>query len=128
MAMTRDLSVERGGGFVFPFRILTHHGPVDLSGRTFVFRVIWPGGFLRKSSASQLTALVITDPAEGRLEVTLTEEEIDLLPAGALATYSLGAAGAPPAITGRIVVAGAAPRIVPPCPTKRSPPCRTPLS
>ena len=85
MPPQRQLNVWQGNSFALDLRLATIDGntktPVDLTGSEIVFRAVWTGGSVRKSSTDN-DGLEITDAEDGRIRLSLTVSETRALPLG----------------------------------------------
>lgn len=79
--------VRKGNSFSRGFKLTTISAsasvPLDLTGSEFVFFAKWRGGSMRKSTADD-DGFEITDAANGRLSLFLTDDETSDLPAGSI--------------------------------------------
>lgn len=87
MAGQYDIEGRRGNTLRLTFRFKTDADTVlDLSGSEIIFRAIYFGGVIRKSSAS---AQLTLNEAEGEVLLVLTAAETRALPAGSLTSYEI---------------------------------------
>lgn len=79
MPARKDLSIWKGNTFSMPIRLKTVTGgtatPVNVTGSTLVFRVVWPGGSFEKD-------LTLTNAALGEASLSLSVAETRGLPTG----------------------------------------------
>lgn len=91
MPATRDIPVWKGNTLKLRFRFKHKVNgavvPFDLTDKVLTFRVVWPGGSIKKTTPH--AAMTVPTPANGEVTIEMAPGETRLLPMGTLARYEI---------------------------------------
>ncbi|WP_424363609.1 hypothetical protein [Methylocystis parvus] len=85
-----DIEIVAGNSKTIPitfYEDAAKVNPLDLTGSTIIFRAVWDGGSLSKSSPS--SGITISDPTTGAISIALTVANSRALPEGKVAKYEI---------------------------------------